>query len=249
MPALHPAAVGRPAAAGVPVVTLVTDLPRSARLAYVGIDNRAAGATAAAYLLEQWLGGLSQRDAPGRARAGPGGGHDSEVLDATQRDLVPAALERDLDITAVYSLGGGNLATLDAFDARGRTCAVDVRRACQTVMRAHRALPPDDGPALPSAIQMVTPLNLPPEVTAAPAVLSTAAPTVRRPRRSVREFAGHRPVPVESSRAQTARAAARGPARQRAAEARPVPTRAAAGGEGMAGRRGGCGGHRCVAVT
>ncbi len=50
------AAVGRMVAAGIPVVTLVTDLPHSARLAYVGIDNRAAGGTAA-YLLGQWLGG------------------------------------------------------------------------------------------------------------------------------------------------------------------------------------------------
>src|SRR4030095_4378377 len=40
---------------GIPLVTLVTDLPASGRLAYVGMDNRAAGATAA-YLVEQWLG-------------------------------------------------------------------------------------------------------------------------------------------------------------------------------------------------
>jgi LacI family transcriptional regulator len=38
----------------IPVVTLVTDLPAAPRIAYAGIDNRAAGATAA-YLLEQWL--------------------------------------------------------------------------------------------------------------------------------------------------------------------------------------------------
>ncbi len=43
-------AVARLTAAGIPVVTLVTDLPSSARVAYVGIDNRAAGATAA-YLI------------------------------------------------------------------------------------------------------------------------------------------------------------------------------------------------------
>ena len=36
-------AVDRLAAAGIPVVTLVTDVPFSRRLAYVGIDNRAAG--------------------------------------------------------------------------------------------------------------------------------------------------------------------------------------------------------------
>ena len=49
------AAGARLQARGIPVVTLVTDLPDSARLAYVGMDNRAAGRTAA-YLLGQWLG-------------------------------------------------------------------------------------------------------------------------------------------------------------------------------------------------
>ncbi|MBC3763846.1 LacI family DNA-binding transcriptional regulator [Quadrisphaera oryzae] len=57
---LHPdvvAAVGRLAEAGVPVVTLVTDLPGSERAAYVGLDNRGAGRTAA-HLVDQWLGPL-----------------------------------------------------------------------------------------------------------------------------------------------------------------------------------------------
>ncbi|MEU5123394.1 LacI family DNA-binding transcriptional regulator [Streptomyces asoensis] len=212
------AAVGRLVAAGIPVVTLVTDLPYSARLAYVGIDNRAAGATAA-YLLQQWLGerpgnvlttvsrgsfrGEEERDTGFRSAmrlAQPQRSlvevTDSDGLDATQRDLVLEALERDKDIVAVYSMGGGNLATLDAFDTLGRSCAVfvahdldqdntrllrerrlsavlhhdlgqDVRRACQTIMRADKALP-DDGPTLPSAIQIVTPFNLPPHVSAAP---------------------------------------------------------------------------------
>ncbi|NUP39110.1 MAG: LacI family DNA-binding transcriptional regulator [Streptomyces sp.] len=206
------AAVSRLAAAGIPVVTLVTDLPHSARMAYVGIDNRAAGATAA-YLIGQWLG-----DRPGHVLTTISRGSfrgeeeremgfrsavrltqptrslvevtDSDGLDATQRELALAALERDEDIVAVYSMGGGNLATLDAFDALGRKCAVfiahdldhdntrllrerrlsavlhhdlrqDMRRACQTIMRAHQALP-GDGPLLPSAIQVVTPYNMPP---------------------------------------------------------------------------------------
>ncbi|MFE0449957.1 LacI family DNA-binding transcriptional regulator [Streptomyces sp. NPDC058914] len=212
------AAVGRLVQAGVPVVTLVTDLPLSARRAYIGIDNRAAGATAA-YLLQQWLGdrpgnvlttisrssfrGEEEREMGFRSAmrlADPKRSvvevTDSDGLDATQRDLVLEALERDGDIVAVYSMGGGNLATLDAFAALKRPCAVfvahdldhdntrllrdrrisavlhhdlrqDVRRACQTVMRAHKALP-DDGPALPSAIQLVTPFNLPPDVAPPP---------------------------------------------------------------------------------
>ncbi len=44
---------------------------------------------------------------------------------------------------------------------------LDVRRACQTIMRAHKALP-DDGPTLPSAIQVVAPFYLPPDVSPAP---------------------------------------------------------------------------------
>ncbi|MFI6492543.1 substrate-binding domain-containing protein [Streptomyces sp. NPDC050564] len=212
------AAVGRLVEAGIPVVTLVTDLPSSARMAYVGIDNRAAGATAA-YLLGQWLGsrpgnvlttisrgsfrGEEEREMGFRGAmrvAHPQRSlvevTDSDGLDATQRDLVLEALERDESMVAVYSMGGGNLATLDAFDALGRTCAVfiahdldhdntrllrerrlsavlhhdlrqDVRRACQSVMRAHKALP-DDGLSLPSAIQVVTPYNMPPGISPPP---------------------------------------------------------------------------------
>jgi LacI family transcriptional regulator len=110
-------------------------------------------------------------------------------LDATQYELVRAALKRDPDIRAVYSIGGGNIATLRAFADLGRECAVfvahdldhdntrllheqqlsavlhhdlrqDVREACRIVMRAHDALPPA-GPTLPSAIQVVTPYNMP----------------------------------------------------------------------------------------
>ncbi|GAT81888.1 LacI family transcriptional regulator [Streptomyces sp. F-3] len=205
------AAVGRLAEAGIPVVTLVTDLPASARLAYVGIDNRAAGATAA-YLMSQWLG-----DRPGHVLTSLSSGFfrneeeremgfrsvmraarprrtlveitEGQGLDATQYDLVREALERDPEICAVYSIGGGNNATVQAFKDLGRECAVfiahdldedntrllrehrlsavlhhdlrqDMREACHLVMRAHGALPPA-GPTLPSAIQVVTPYNMP----------------------------------------------------------------------------------------
>src|SRR5260370_39470633 len=40
---------------GIPVVTVFTDIPLSGRVAYAGLDNRVAGATAA-YLVAQWLG-------------------------------------------------------------------------------------------------------------------------------------------------------------------------------------------------
>ncbi|MGO7845227.1 substrate-binding domain-containing protein, partial [Rhizobium johnstonii] len=48
------AAVARADAAGIPVVTLVNDLPNSASIAYAGADNRAAGETAA-YLIGESL--------------------------------------------------------------------------------------------------------------------------------------------------------------------------------------------------
>jgi LacI family transcriptional regulator len=202
------ALVGR----GIPVVTLVTDLPRSRRLAYVGIDNAAAGATAA-YLVSQWtpprsagtvlvtlssstFRGEDDRAAGFRATlrelAPARAVHevtDTGGLDATMHELVAAALADDRSIDAVYSIGGGNTATLRAFDRAGRTCRVfiahdldddnavllrqrrlsavvhhdlrdDMRRVCRIIMQAHGALP---GPvhSLPSHLQVVTPYNQP----------------------------------------------------------------------------------------
>ena len=61
------AAVRRARQRGIPTVTLVTDVSDCERIAYVGLDNAAAGATAA-YLLTHLLGaGASQR--PGGSRA------------------------------------------------------------------------------------------------------------------------------------------------------------------------------------
>src|SRR5690606_17038381 len=48
-PEVH-AAVSRAAGRGLKIVTLVSDLPGSARHAFVGIDNRAAGRTAASLM-------------------------------------------------------------------------------------------------------------------------------------------------------------------------------------------------------
>jgi LacI family transcriptional regulator len=58
MPLEHPAvreAVGELAAAGVPDVTLISDLSNSGRTAYLGLDNRAAGRTAG-YLIGRFIG-------------------------------------------------------------------------------------------------------------------------------------------------------------------------------------------------
>ena len=127
---------------GIPVVTLVTDLPLSRRVAYVGIDNRAAGATAA-YLVthmsrrpsavlvalssssfrgeeEREIGFRStMRDlAPGRVVHEVS---ETDGLDASMFAAVTRTLEQHADIGAVYSPGGANTAILDAFRLLGRT--------------------------------------------------------------------------------------------------------------------------------
>ena len=145
----HPlivAAVQRLTEAGIPVVTLVTDLPISRRVAYVGLDNRAAGATAA-YLIDQWLPdgagavmvtrgtgsfrGEDDREMGFRAttRALRPGRRQVDLVDVTGdaevlRARVRDALAANPDIAAVYSMYafGGNAATVAAFADAGRTC-------------------------------------------------------------------------------------------------------------------------------
>ena len=146
----HPlvaAGVARLADAGIPVVTFVTDLPSSRRSAYVGVDNRAAGETAA-YLVTQWatssgpvlvtlssssFHGEEEREVGFRAAmrdlAPERAVHevtDTDGLDATMRKSVRAALLEQPSIDACYSIGGGNRAILAVFDELGRTPAVFV---------------------------------------------------------------------------------------------------------------------------
>jgi len=140
-------AVARLQAKGIPVVTLVTDLPNSTRLAYVGMDNHAAGQTAA-YLLGQWLG-------PGSAAGvlvslsstlfrGEGDREAAfteaferhypllKLVDASEglglheatASVVRQRLRAHPEVCAVYSIGGANAAILHAFAAEGRTCNV-----------------------------------------------------------------------------------------------------------------------------
>ncbi|KXP06567.1 LacI family DNA-binding transcriptional regulator [Tsukamurella pseudospumae] len=137
------AAIGRLSARRIPVITVVTDIPQSTRLAYVGMDNRAAGATAA-HLMEQWAGGTpgvllvvtsgrlfrgeEERETGFRAavrRTDPGrrivGIEDTGGLDGACRREVGAVLAREPDIAGVYSPGGGNRGIVAAFDDAGRT--------------------------------------------------------------------------------------------------------------------------------
>lgn len=141
-------AVARLEQSGIPVVTLVTDLPNAPRTAYAGADNRAAGETAA-YLIGEHFAGypatvlatLSSSRFRGEEEREIGfrrilrDRYPSiaiiEISEGLGRDdatgaLAAAALSNNPGINAVYSIGGGNRAVLAAFAAAGRTCPVFV---------------------------------------------------------------------------------------------------------------------------
>ncbi|WP_328821950.1 LacI family DNA-binding transcriptional regulator [Paraburkholderia haematera] len=128
---------------GIPVITIFTDIPQSARMAYAGLDNRTAGATAA-YLIGQWLArregdvlvtksnerfrGEEEREAcfrdelqrryPKLKLVDASGGHG---LDAQTESRVKRAVGSGRKIVAVYSMGGGNVAILRALKSMGQT--------------------------------------------------------------------------------------------------------------------------------
>ena len=203
-------AVKRLARAGIPTVTFVTDVTNSNRAAYVGANNLAAGATAA-YLVTQWSGdsggvlvtvshssfrGEEERElgfkrtlselAPQRRVFEV---RDTDGLDQTILIAVRNVLQQHPDINAIYSAGGGNMATLQAFDDAGisprvyvahdldkdnrdllRTRKIsavlhhdlraDMRRACRLILQS-RGLLPGIPMSIPSQVQVVTPFNEP----------------------------------------------------------------------------------------
>lgn len=207
------AAVERLVAAGIPVVTLVSDIPGSPRSSYVGMDNRAAGETAA-YLIGQWMDvgkkqdvlvtlssnrfhGEEEREIGFRRALREHQRHlrivevsEGNGIDGATGSLVRQALSDHPDIAAVYSIGGGNGAVVQAFQNAGRRCKVfighdldadniallksgainavlhhdlcqDMRRACQDILRAQGALPALKKATPWSGIQIVTPFNMP----------------------------------------------------------------------------------------
>jgi LacI family transcriptional regulator len=133
-------AVGELHHQGIPVITVFTDIPLSARVAYTGLDNRVAGATAA-YLIGQWLGprpgkvlitmsdeqfrGEEEREISFRRALrkhhpqitviDASGGHG---LDMPTEERVRSVLGGDTHIDAVYSMGGGNVAILRALESQ-----------------------------------------------------------------------------------------------------------------------------------
>jgi LacI family transcriptional regulator len=197
--------------AGLPVVTLVTDLPGSGRLAYAGSDNRVAGQTAA-YLIGSRVG-----QTPGTVLAtlssnGFRGEEERQTAfrvmlqarspqlrvisisegfgkDWTTGAQVRAALAKEGDICAVYSIGGGNRSIVDAFEAAGRALPVhvahdldednlallreeklsyvlhhsleaDAAHAIRTLIEAHGTETKTKRPAH-SALVIITPFNIP----------------------------------------------------------------------------------------
>ncbi|WP_424932152.1 LacI family DNA-binding transcriptional regulator [Amaricoccus macauensis] len=126
----------------IPVVTYVTDVAAPLRLAYVGMENRRAGATAA-YLTHRMCAGraprilitLSSHMFLGEDQRRQGfieyltrhAPHLSTTtisegfgVNRTTGALTLKALDTHRDIACVYSSGGGNAAILDAFAKAGR---------------------------------------------------------------------------------------------------------------------------------
>ena len=204
------AAVSRLISRNIPVVTVFTDIGGTARLAYAGLDNERAGKTAA-YVILKLLGPsdqtvlttLSQHAFQGEeARFGAfraelehlrpdirildasgGGGHNP----GTSRE-VRAKLRNNPEISAVYSMGGGNRGVLGALADYGHKPKVfiahdldednlellrekrltlvlhhdlrsDMRRAFRHVLAFH-GIGAAPGGTL-SDIQIVTPVNIP----------------------------------------------------------------------------------------
>jgi len=172
-------------AAGVPVVTLVSDAPRFPRHRYVGIDNVAAGRTAAS-LIGQFLGGragkivvvagsMLVRDHVERRM-----GFDQVIssqyprLQASvtlegrdereaTRDALRECLAREGDIVGLYNIGAGLEGTLDvlsALPAAARPVVVaheldEVTRAALESGLIHAVINQDAGHEIRSAIRVL----------------------------------------------------------------------------------------------
>ncbi len=131
---------------GVAVMTLVSDLPNSARKMFIGIDNVAAGRTAAS-LMGRFCGGgkvaliagslglrdhqdrlagfreVAAREFPQLELIGPFEAHD----DRGETESFAAGLLRDHpDLKGLYNMGAGNSGLIAALEAAGRAGKVRV---------------------------------------------------------------------------------------------------------------------------
>lgn len=132
-------AIARLSAAGVPAVTLVSDMPGSRRSHYVGIDNVAAGRTAASLIgrfsgrrggrVALLAGSMLVRDHVERRmgfeqviRAEYPGLDCLPVLEgrddaAVVRELLAGCLRREPGIVGIYSMGAGNRGVIDVLSS------------------------------------------------------------------------------------------------------------------------------------
>ncbi|NRA52547.1 MAG: LacI family DNA-binding transcriptional regulator [Gammaproteobacteria bacterium] len=134
-------------AAKIPVVTLVTDLPNSRRLSYVGMDNERAG-DLAAYLFKQWLNHevegkllvvMSNESFSGEADRVSAFkqslaqycpkldivlSQGSDGVDAPMYRKISNLIATTANIKGVYSVGGANTAIIEAFEQMDRTVEV-----------------------------------------------------------------------------------------------------------------------------
>ncbi|MEP3279011.1 MAG: LacI family DNA-binding transcriptional regulator [Stappiaceae bacterium] len=203
--------VDRLTSLGIPVVTLATDIPGTARTAYVGVDNANAGRTAA-YLMasaaksekgvvlatrsqEEFYGEIERYTCfcetlaelmPGFEVLNIAGG--AGLASATTNRLT-GVLEDVEDLTAIYSVGGGNDAIVRLLAEYGYADLIyvahdldrdnrklieagaisfvlhhdlktDMRNLFLAIAAAHRLAPPTK-PKLVSDVQVITPFNLP----------------------------------------------------------------------------------------
>ncbi len=154
----HPAvreAIDSVVAAGVVVVTLVSDAPSSRRVHYVGINNTAAGRTAGA-LLGRFVGGRAGKvallagSATLRDHAERQFGFEQVVRESfpslavlplregrddhrINRDIVGALLAETPDLVGLYNIGAGNRGVSEAL--------VTSQRATEVVYVAHELTP------------------------------------------------------------------------------------------------------------
>lgn len=131
---------------GIAVMTLVSDLPGSSRKLFIGIDNVAAGRTAASLLgrfcregkiglIAGSMGLLDHRERlegftrlmeeefPRIEILGPAEGHDER---SETEHLAADLLAGNPDLAGIYNLGAGNLGLLAALEKSGRAGQVRV---------------------------------------------------------------------------------------------------------------------------
>jgi LacI family transcriptional regulator len=151
-------AVDELAAKGIPVITLVTDIPKSKRIAYVGIDNKSAGETAA-YLMGSWLPKEQVSILVTISSSGFSGEEERQLAftqalhrhhphlksivvsegfgrDAETKRLVQQAITNYPTIRAAYSVGGANHSVLEAFHKTNRKCDIFIAHDLDTDNRA-----------------------------------------------------------------------------------------------------------------